>query len=325
MDNLSTPILLIIFNRLEYTKQVFEIIKQESPSHLFIAADGARLDVSDENEKCKAVREYVLSNVDWECEVKTLFRDVNLGCGLAPAAAISWFFEHVEEGIILEDDCVPHPDFFGYCKELLQKYKNDNSIAVIGGDNFQEGQVRGNASYYFSKYSYTWGWATWRRVWQGYQFDLRKIDKTVMWLKINATFKTQTERSYWKSIFETISISHGEAWDYQLWFHVWYNGMYSIAPNVNLVKNIGFGENATHTHDSDSKQAFLDTQSILPLVHPVFTKIDDEADLYYFRNYWFGHSEQTLFSRFISKLYTCISPKLILGYRKVKKALIRKK
>ena len=325
MNRYITPILFIIFNRLDTTKIVFEKIKEIQPKHLFIAADGARENKEGEKEKCEYIRKWVLDHIDWDCEVKTLFQEKNLGCGLAPATAITWFFEHVEEGIILEDDCVPHPDFFVYCEELLEIYSDNQKVAVIGGDNFQDGKIIGNASYYFSKYSYTWGWATWRRVWKDYQFDLSKIDKTHMWLKIDETFKTETERNYWKSIFDTISVSHGEAWDYQLWFHVWYNGMYSIAPNVNLVMNVGFGENATHTHDVDSKQAFLETKSILPLVHPDISKIDDNADLYYFNNYWLGQRKQSLFSKFVSKIYTFLSPEIILQYRKLKNSLIRKK
>lgn len=321
----NVAILFILFNKKEETKEVFNTIRHQKPLKLFIAADGARENKAGEREKCEYIRKWVLENIDWECEVKTLFQDKNLGCGLAPATAITWFFEHVEEGIILEDDCVPHPDFFGYCEELLQKYKDDKRVAVIGGDNFQNGKKRGNASYYFSKYSYTWGWATWRRVWKGYQFDLHKLDKTLMWLKIDAIFRTDIERNYWKSIFETISVSNDEAWDYQLWFHVWYNGMYSIAPNVNLVKNIGFGTNATHTHDADSKQAFLETQPILPLYHPIHSKINERADLYYFKNYWIGKSKQNLFSRFVSKIYAYLSPNTILKYRRFKKLLIRKK
>jgi len=148
-----TPILFIIFNRLETTKQAFEAIRAAQPTHLFVAADGARTDRVGEAELCREVREYVLNSIDWECEVKTLFRDENLGCGLGPATAISWLFEQVEEGIILEDDCLPHSDFFGYCTELLERYRNNDRIAVIGGNNFQDGKVYGKASYYFSNYS----------------------------------------------------------------------------------------------------------------------------------------------------------------------------
>ncbi|GAT62864.1 hypothetical protein [Paludibacter jiangxiensis] len=320
---MTTPILFIIFNRIDTTKQVFEAIRSAQPSQLFVASDGARTDRTGEEDLCREVREYVMSSIDWECEVKTLFRDKNLGCGLGPATAITWFFEHVDEGIILEDDCLPHPDFFGYCAELLEKYRNNNEIAVIGGDNFNNGKVYGSASYYFSKYSYTWGWATWRRVWEEYRFDLKKLDKTKMWRQIDATFHTRSERDYWKSTFEQIIDSNrNDAWDYQLWFHVWYTGRCSIAPNVNLVKNIGFGDNATHTTDNDSHQAALHTNAILPLTDPSRIKIEEAADYFYFKHFWSPTPHKTLFEKMVSLLYAILPQGMISSYRKLKKRII---
>jgi hypothetical protein len=326
MNKFSTPILFIIFNRLDTTKLVFEAIRSAQPTRLFIASDRARTDRAGEEELCREVREYVMNSIDWECEVKTLFRDKNLGCGLGPATAITWFFEHVDEGIILEDDCIPHPDFFGYCAELLEKYRNNDQIAVIGGDNFNNGKVYGNASYYFSKYSYTWGWATWRRVWKDYHFDLKELDKAKMWRKIDATFPTPHERNYWKSTFEQIAASQrDDAWDYQLWFHVWYTGRCSIAPNVNLIQNIGFGDNATHTTNSDSAQAYLKTEAILPLTHPSKIKIEEAADYSYFTRFWCPVPNKSILSKFVSRLYTILPHEIINTYRTVKQYIISKK
>ena len=325
MSQLNTPILFIIFNRIDTTKQVFEAIRSAQPTQLFVASDGARSYKVGEEELCREVREYVMNSIDWECDVKTLFRDENLGCGLGPATAISWFFEQVEEGIILEDDCIPHPDFFGYCSELLEKYRYNDRIAVIGGDNFNEGKKYGTASYYFSNYSFTWGWATWRRVWKEYEFNLNKLYKTKMWKQIDAIFSKSLEKKYWKSIFEQIAISHGEAWDYQLWFHVWYTGRCSIAPNVNLVKNIGFGMNATHTTDSDSAQAYLDTKAILPLVHPAKIKTNPVADYAYFKRFWSPATNKSILSWFVSHLYSVLPQSVTNAYRSVKQYLISNK
>ena len=318
----NVPILFIIFNRLETTKQVFEAIRNIQPSKLFIAADGARENIVGEFECCNEIREYVLKNIDWDCEVKTLFSPINLGCGLGPASAISWFFKQVEEGIILEDDCLPHPDFFVYCSELLEKYRNNRDIAVIGGDNFQEGIKRGDASYYFSKYSYTWGWASWRRSWQNYQFDLNAYDKFKMYYKIDSTFKTSNERIYWKFVFDSILNEPGQAWDFQLWFHVWYNDMISIAPNVNLVKNIGFGIGATHTVDINSRQALIETKSILPIIHPISIKVDEVADYYYYSRYWNLQPEKSYKSIFVNFIYTFLPQSIISGYRRIKRHII---
>ena len=162
---LNTAVLFLVFNRLDTTKQVFETIRQAKPQRLYIAADGARASRVGEAAQVQAVRDYVTSHVDWECEVKTLFREQNLGCKYAVSSAIAWFFENEEMGIILEDDCLPDPTFFNFCQELLARYRHDQRIGVISGDNFQFGHRRNDDSYYFSKYVHIWGWATWRDRW----------------------------------------------------------------------------------------------------------------------------------------------------------------
>jgi hypothetical protein len=151
---------------------VFERIRAIKPHKLFIAADGPRLDRSAEIEKCLQARE-IISQIDWQCELKTLFKAENSGPFWGPVSAISWFFKEVEEGIILEDDCLPDLSFFTFCEQLLEYYRNETKIMHISGSNFQFGQKHGKDSYYFSKYTHVWGWATWKRAWQHY-FDMRK-------------------------------------------------------------------------------------------------------------------------------------------------------
>jgi hypothetical protein len=153
------PILFIIFNKQEETKRVFQTIRFQKPSVLYIAADGARNDKEGESVKCDAVRSWVLNSIDWDCEVKTLFRNENVGCGRGPSEAISWFFDHVEEGIILEDDCLPNSSFFDYCKELLPKYREDSRISILSANNFQPNQPLSlDGDYYFSVFPSTNGW-----------------------------------------------------------------------------------------------------------------------------------------------------------------------
>lgn len=319
--NFTTPILFIIFNKREETKKVFDTIRILQPVKLFIAADGPRKDIFEENQKCEYIKNWLLDNIDWDCEVYTLFRDINLGCGLAPASAISWFFEHVEEGIILEDDCVPHTDFFYYCEELLSKYRYDNKIGVIGGNNFQEGvNFVGKDSYYFSNYSFTWGWATWRRVWVDYQFNLEKLNRQMMFRRIDKTFKTKQEKIYWKGIFDDLVVLNTSAWDYQLWFHIWLNGMISIVPVLNLVTNIGFGENATHTTDKNSIQAFLKSKALLPLIHPSKIVTNYKADLSYFENVWCPKQKFNT----LKWIYSLLPQIFITVYRNIKNKLISK-
>jgi hypothetical protein len=300
---------------------VFQAIREAKPARLFIAADGARVDREGEAEKCEAVRKCVLENIDWDCEVKTLLREKNLGCGRGPATAISWFFSHVEEGIILEDDCLPHPDFFEYCYELLEKYRNNKNIAIISGDNFQDGKKYGDGSYYFTQYNNIWGWATWRRVWETYQFDVNLLDKKLMFKKINKKLKTVRERDLWKSVFKEFAYKERDIWDYQLNFHTWYHDMYSISPNVNLIKNIGFGENATHTLKEKAREVFFETGTILPLTHPEKMRIYDEADIYFFDNFCTPSSP---LSRFVRKIYSIIPHVIIDKYRNLKKVIFSK-
>jgi len=164
-----TAVLFVVFNRLNTTKQVFAAIRKAKPYRLYVAADGPRVAKSGEVAKVKAVRDYVRENIDWDCEVKTLFRENNLGCKYAVSSAVDWFFENEEMGIILEDDCLPHPDFFDFCAKLLECHVHDDRVSVVTGNNFQNGIKRGGFAYYFSKYSHCWGWASWRRAWQQYR------------------------------------------------------------------------------------------------------------------------------------------------------------
>ena len=276
----ETPVLLNIFTRIESTVKVFEIIKHIKPRHFFIAADGPRDGNIHDMENCAKVRKYVLENIDWDCKVETLFRDRNLGCGLAPFNAMNWFFNNVEEGIILEDDCVPSLSFFNYCRELLEKYRYNENIYVIGGNNFQ-GKKRSNASYYFSAYGHTWGWATWRRAWKNYIYDTSTISEKEFVRALNNYFSTDREKVYWLGVFNMMKNHHSnDIWDYQWTFSQWLNNAVNIVPNVNLVKNIGFDEFATHTKWETPGVSNLHAHDISVIKHPKRIKINRKADLY---------------------------------------------
>jgi len=169
----TTPILFLVFNRPDTTKIVFDEIKKSQPKKLFIAADGPRNGNYEDTENCEIVRE-IVTGVDWDCDVHTLFRKKNLGCKHAISGALDWFFSNVEDGIILEDDTLPHPKFFRFCEELIARYRNQKNIIAISGDNFQHGKRRGENSYYFSKYVHIWGWATWKRAWELYDVNMKE-------------------------------------------------------------------------------------------------------------------------------------------------------
>jgi hypothetical protein len=272
VKDLKTPVLLIIFNKIKETKDVFLTIQSYRPNQLFIAADGPRLEKTGEIEKCNFIKDWVLENIDWDCEIKTLFQQQNLGCGLGPATAISWFFDQVEEGIILEDDCVPDISFFEYCAELLQKYRYDNRISIISGANFDRSGKYSPAveSYFFSVFPFTWGWATWKRNWNNFDHSIKKwgfID-TKEFLKY--LFDDIEFQLLWKKVFDDIyNKPPSDIWDYQFFFISFLHKQLSIIPHVNLVSNIGNGVEATHTYGEGMEMVNVPASTMdFPMVHP---------------------------------------------------------
>ncbi|MGK5094018.1 nucleotide-diphospho-sugar transferase [Deltaproteobacteria bacterium TL4] len=274
---LETAVLFLVFNRLSTTKQVFETIRQAKPPRLYIASDGARKTKPDEEEIVKSVRIFITQSIDWDCEVKMLFRDTNLGCKYAVSSAITWFFEHEKMGIILEDDCLPSPSFYGFCEELLEKYKDDMSVWHIGGSNFQEDNMRGDASYYFSCYSHVWGWASWANRWQSYHVELDQIQDDSF---IKSTFNDRKIYDYWSKTFIKVKNKEIDTWDYQWTFTLWHNNGLSIIPNVNMISNIGFGKDATHTTSLNDKNSKKIRGNILNIIHPDTFERCIEADNY---------------------------------------------
>jgi hypothetical protein len=282
---LKTPILFLIFNRPDTSIKVFEKIRQAKPKKLYLACDGPRK--KEDEKKIKKVRE-IVTKVDWPCEVKTLFREKNLGCKIGVSSGITWFFKHEEKGIILEDDCVPHLDFFAFCENLLDYYSNDERVSVIAGSNFQNGQWRGDASYYFSKYNHCWGWASWRRAWKNYQNFISfwpAWKKSSNWLKY---FPDKVERRYWENIFKLVHINKIDSWAYPWTASTWYKNGLTVIPNENLVSNIGFGEDATHTKSNKDKNLNMPIMDLSHIIHPKQVAIDIEADRFSFDNHFGG-------------------------------------
>lgn len=280
---LKTSVAFLIFNRPETTARVFEIIRKARPPQLLVVADGPRPDRPGESERCAAARA-IIDGVDWPCEVFTNFSSVNLGCRNRISSGLSWVFDTVEEAIILEDDCLPHPDFFRYCEELLEKYRTDERIMMISGDNFQNGRKRTQCSYYFSLYSHVWGWASWRRAWKHYDVSMKQWPqiREEGWLKdVLGDLHLVT---YWTHIFDEVYSGRINTWDYQLNFAAWMQGKLTLIPNNNLVSNIGYGGEATHTAGS-SKYSNMNVETPgFPLIHPSWIIRDIRADAYTARN-----------------------------------------
>jgi hypothetical protein len=290
----SSPILLLIFNRPQVTQQVFNKIKEVKPQYLYVAADGPRANVPHEAAICEETRK-IIDQVDWECEVKTLFRDKNLGCGFAVCSAISWFFDQVEEGIVLEDDCLPNASFFPFCSELLQKYRDDDKIFLISGTNMQNGIKRSDDSYYFSQYPITWGWASWRRAWKRFSYNIQDLDQVFKSAGLNHVFQSSQEKSYWREKLKKGVTEKDKIWDYQWWYAIWKNKGIAIVPNTNLIVNLGFRNTGSHIFLSDCiREPSTSSSMLFPLTHPINKIINFEADKFTYKNAY-SHS----FPRFL--------------------------
>jgi hypothetical protein len=312
MKTLS-PVLLIVYNRPDKTKRVLEAIRNVEPAKLFIVADGPKVG-SHGDEALVAETRAVFDSIDWECQVSNLYRSENLGLKRSVGEGISWFFDHVEEGIILEDDCIPHEDFFTYCDELLTMYRDKQEVSAITGNNFQEGRWRGNGSYYFSCYPHIWGWATWKRAWQHYDPsitfwpDLRESEK------VRSLLISRQAYDFWLRLLDNVYEGKIEStWDYSWTASVWDLGGLTATPNVNLVSNIGFDSSATHTKNESSQLSELVTYALGDITHPESVKQDLDADRYAFRRvfqprlslpYWLVATIYGFFERMQTKKLT---------------------
>jgi hypothetical protein len=278
---MDTPVLILAWRRTHTLRQVIDAIRPVAPTRLFVACDGPNTERPGEAEKVGATRQVIEHEINWPCQIERLYSDENQGCRLGVSRAISWFFEQVEEGIILEDDCVPHPDFFPYCTTLLERYRHDTRVWCISGNNFQNGQWRGDGSYYFSRYNHCWGWASWRRCWQHYDAHLSQWPALRNSGLMESIFEDSVESKYWSAIWQRlIDESKPDSWAYRWTFSCLFNGGITALPNRNLVSNVGFGVDGTHTL---GKPINTDVGAGLdPRRHPTFLLRDRKADRYTF-------------------------------------------
>ena len=251
---MKVPILFLIYNRSYEALRVMDAIKKYKPEKLYIAADGPKKNQSKEKEECNYVRESVLREINWDCKITTLFRNENLGCKIAVSNALTWFFELEEEGIILEDDCLPNSSFFEFIEKMLEYYRFDSRIMHISGSNFQDGHLYNDDDYFFSKYAYVWGWATWRRSWRYYN---NQIQDEELWIfkknYLKSIFPSIFERYYWSKKLKEVAKNKIDTWDYQWNYTLWKQGGLAVVPNYNLVENIGFNSKGTHTKNKNNK------------------------------------------------------------------------
>ena len=264
-----SSVLFLVFNRPDTTQRVFDAIRAARPPRLYVAADGPRVGRGGEAERCEAVRR-IATAVDWPCELVTLMRSENLGCKLAVSSAITWFFEREPEGIVLEDDCLPDPSFFDFCDALLERYRHDERIMCISGDNFIAAQWQPGHSYYFSRYAHIWGWASWARAWSHYRVDFGASSGERIEDVLLRTFPdSKTVRDHWYGLMVDVASGRIDTWDYQWTYALWRRQGLSCVPRSNLISNVGFGLGATHTISAESKLAALPVAALqAPLTHP---------------------------------------------------------
>ena len=305
----ETPILFCTFNRPRLTERVFASIREQRPKTLFFSCDGPRANHPDDVANVSAVRS-ILANVDWPCEVHTRFPEENLGCKRAISSAIDWAFEHVEELIILEDDCLPGPSFFGFCHDLLERLRDEPRVMMISGNNFQTQPTSSN-SYYFSRWPHIWGWATWKRAWDLFDVDIHSWPQLKQNEQLKPQFPDQIEYDHWCRTFDAQHAGQIDTWDFPWMYAVWENDGLSVLPERNLVSNIGFGKEATHTLDPESVLAGLPAHDIGEIVHPERVEVNLAADRYTWQSIFLPHvnvepSKPVRRPRRLRRLFNCL-------------------
>jgi hypothetical protein len=294
-SQLTTPVLFLVFNRPDSTERVFDAIRTVRPQQLFIASDGPRLDVEGEVEKCMQVRT-VVNRIDWPCTVKTLFREKNLGLGKAVAGSITWFFEHVEEGIILEDDTLPSQKFFRFCSEMLAYYRNDTRVMSVCGSAFPNSLMsRSPYSYFFSDWDYPWGWATWRRAWNLFDYKMTGYPEAVRNKYLLNNYSCLYERYYTQFMMDRSYYESDEVtwWSVQWGFCRKMNSGLVVAPLKNMVINLGLGAEATNTVNA-SEWSFMNFEEMsFPLKHPPVMIRDRRTDREVFIRFYTNAFQRT--------------------------------
>ncbi len=279
MSNFSieeTAVLFLVFNRPDLTARAFNLIREVKPRRLYIAADGPRDTVETDNENCRKVRE-IVSDVDWRCQCFSDFRNYNLGCRVAVTSAISWFFEKESEGVIIEDDCLPHPSFFSFCHHLLPKYREDENVCMISGSNLIPHYDFG-ASYTFSRLTLLWGWATWRRAWRYYNSDMKGWEDYLQSTDLDY-FGTQKNLVFSKLNFE-YQYPHLRSWGVQWRYQLLRRNALSVIPKYNLVRNIGFGHPEATRQTKYHKFAEVPVKALsVPLVSPRIVSANNSYDI----------------------------------------------
>lgn len=284
---MKTPVLVLIYNRPGYTKNLYKILKKVRPKKLYVAADGPKLDNIKDKINCEKTRN-VFKDIHWKTKIFFKFNKKNKGLKKSVSESINWFFSKEKYGIILEDDCIPSSYFFQFCENLLIKYKNNKKIFCISGSNHSYQDQKTKESYYFSKYPHCWGWATWRRSWEKNNLRINfwpKYKKSKSWINFH---KTDLEKKYWRKIFDKTHSNFYDSWAYPWTLSVWKNNGLTIIPSKNLIKNVGFGKNSTNSFFRKKTDIKNIQRMNKKIIHPKSFKIDNVKDNFVFENHYRG-------------------------------------
>ena len=318
---MKTPVLLITFNRPDHVRRVLSAIRDARPAALYVFRDGPREGNDNDVAKCAEVCAVVKELVDWDCDLHTNYSDVNYGCGAGPMTGISWFFSQVEEGIVMEDDCLPHPDFFGYCEQLLDRYRDNPQVMYISSTLYDD-RWQCEASYDFSHYMVTGAWASWARAWKGFDLDLLTLEAKKFRRHCKKLLYSTVEADWW--YFKVLEIQRDREkksyWDFQMQIHLFKNSGLTIHPKVNLVSNIGFDGEGTHTLSNATGMGDRPVFGILPLTHPESMAVDTRRDYVCFaKSHSRGWLKDTVLRVYKRMQYDQgIFHRLLMAYKKLK-------
>ena len=286
------PVVLVVFNRPHLASQLYQRVRTARPRVLLVVADGPRPGRAEDVQLCDATRKIVTSP-DWPCDVLTNMADENLGIRRRISSGLDWVFSQCSEAIILEEDCIPHLSFFEFCSNMLRQYREDTRIMHVSGDNFHGETQRGAGSYYFSRYPFTWGWASWSRAWRYYDADLSLWPTAIAGRWLESIFEDPVEIQHWSSAFDRVYRGEIDAWDYQWVFACLYQSGLSILPNRNLISNIGVGPDATNFTEGHSTIG-IPARDLGNCVHPLPIIWDREADRLTFKEHIAGRQPHWL-------------------------------
>ena len=281
--------MILAYRRPKQLAKLIETLKKIKPKNLYISVDGPKKSNPIDKELVKQTKEVIERNINWDCTIKKKYNVKNLGCKMGVSSAISWFFDHINEGIILEEDCLLHEDFYKFAEQLLEFYRDNKQIWTITSNNLQKNQWRGDGSYYYSRIPHCWGWATWKDRWINYHQDLTHWELLKSTNMIKNIFTKKGEREYWIKIFDNLKYNDmPDSWAYRWFFVSLINSGLTVAPNINMATNIGFDNDASNTKSGSSPIMcdFSRPTNIFPIKHPTFFLRSIEADDFTFNNFY---------------------------------------